>query len=351
MGRVMRAALAALAFAGLAAATPAGAAQAPKPLFAGSETIHLTLKAPFPALQRNRLAADDKVAGSLTVQGVAAETLPVMLSVRGITRRRRDVCTFPPIRVEFPDKPPPASLFKGQKRLKLVTHCQDRENFQQHILLEYAAYRMFNLLTPASFRVRLASIDYVDPNGRPVISRLGYFIEDIDDVARRNGLARYKTQARVPPADLDPQAAARFVVFQDMIGNLDWAMTAGPADTDCCHNSRLLSAKGATSGFITVPYDFDFSGLVDAPYATPPEAFKLANVRVRKYRGYCRHNAEAQAFAAELAARRTAILGVLDETPQLDERARRKAAEYLGGFFDQIAAPQGVTTMLQGCIG
>ena len=345
--RLLGAALAALALAGPAAAAPAGGAA--KPLFAGGEVLRLTLKAPFSTLQHNRTSGQP-VAGTLTVQGPAPETLPVTLSARGITRRLRDVCVFPPIRVEFPDKPPAGSLFHGQKRLKLVTHCQPREDFQHYVLLEYAAYRMFNLLTPVSFDVRLASIDYADENGRPIVSRIGYFIEDIDDVAKRNGLKRYKTQARVPQAELNPQAAARFAVFQDMISNLDWAMTAGPAGTDCCHNSRLLVADGATSDFVTVPYDFDFSGLVDAPYASPPVGFKLANVRARKYRGYCRHNAQAQAFAAELSTRRSAVLGVLDQTPALDARARQKAASYLGEFFDQIATPQGVATMLQGCL-
>jgi hypothetical protein len=121
-------------------------------------------------LGRNR-AADAVVAGTLTdPNGIA---LPISLSLRGLTRRAADVCDFPPLRVRFTGAPPPQSLFAGQKSLKLVTHCRNSASFQQYLLLEYSAYRMYNLLTPRSFRVRLANIDYRDADGRPIISRGG----------------------------------------------------------------------------------------------------------------------------------------------------------------------------------
>jgi len=342
----------AAAFAAAALLTTAGPAAAakPTPLFAGAEPIHLTIKGPVGKLPRGG-SGEQAQAGSLTVQGAAPETLAIKLSTRGITRRQADVCSFPPLRVEFTDKPAATSLFKGQKRLKLVTHCRPQASFQQYLLLEYAAYRMYNLLTPVSFNVRLATIDYVDPAGRPVVTRLGFFLEDIDDVAKRNDLKRLKTKERLQIAQLNAHDAERFAFFQYMIGNLDWAMTAGPAGTDCCHNSRPLGREGATTNLTPTPYDFDFSGMVDAPYATPPASIKLPNVRVRKYRGYCRLNAEAPGVAAEFAAHKAAILGVLDQTPQLDEASRKKAGAYLGSFFDQIGAPQELAKITQGCLG
>ena len=84
--------------------------------------------------------------------------LPITLTARGITRLRDDICSFPPLRVEFNSPPPPGSLFERQGRLKLVTHCRTAADHQQKILLEYAAYRIFNLLTPVSFRARLAQV-------------------------------------------------------------------------------------------------------------------------------------------------------------------------------------------------
>jgi hypothetical protein len=345
MRKGLGAALAALVLAGSAVA--AHAKEGAKALFASDEPIRMTLKGPINELARGSRSPDKTIEGTLSVQG---ESLPVTLSARGITRRRAETCPFPPIRVEFPDKPPSGSLFKGQKRLKLVTHCRPAESFQQYVLLEYAAYRIYNQLTPLSFRVRLATVDYVDSAGKPMTTRVGYFIEDIDDVAKRNGLKRIKVQGRIPVSQLSPPDAARFALFEYMISNLDWAMTAGPVGTDCCHNSRPLAPEGATGNFVPVPYDFDFSGLVDAPYATPPEGIKVANVRVRLYRGFCAHTPQVQAEAADLAARRAPLLAVLDRVPQLDPKVKDKAASYLGSFFDQIAKPDDVAKLTGACL-
>ena len=232
-----------------------------------------------------------------------------------------------------------------------MTHCRPAENFQQFILLEYAAYLLYNALTPDSFDARLAMIDYVGEDGHAVTSRLGFFIEDVDDVAQRNDQKRLRGENRVSARQLDPAAAARFALFEYMIGNLDWAMNAAPAGDDCCHNSRLVGMKGTTTGLIPVPYDFDFSGLVNTPYAVPPPSIKVANVRVRRYRGFCQHNEQAQAAAADLVARRASLIAILDRIPQLDSSSRQRAANYLGEFFDHIGSPPQVAEILKTCLG
>ena len=338
--------LAAAAFAAIC--SPAFAAKGAKPLFAADSVISLTLSGPLGSLSRKPDAKP--VPGTLKVEGAAPETLPVQLVTRGVTRRTKEVCSFPPLRVEFAQKPADGSLFKGQKSLKLVTHCQDGDRYQQQLLLEYAAYRLYSALTPESFEVRLAKINYLGDSGRPIATRLGFFIEDVDDMAARNGQTRLKGVARINAAQIDPQAAARFAVFQYMISNLDWAMTlASPGDPDCCHNSRLLSAKAGGS-LITVPYDFDYSGLVDAPYAVPPENSGLRNVRTRRYRGFCRYNDEAKAFAAALVPRRAALMAIIDQTPELSDRYRGRADDYLGEFFDEIANPANMDKVLSSCL-
>jgi hypothetical protein len=324
------------------------AADTPKPLFDGSDVISITLSGPLNGISRDPNAKP--VPGTLKVNGSAPETLPVELETRGITRRMKQTCSFPPLRVIFTQKPEKNSIFRKQKALKLVTHCQSAERYQQYVLLEYSAYRLFQAMTQESFNVRLVKVDYTDESGRPITTRDGFFIEDIGDVARRNGHRRFRGASRIQPSQLDPEAAARFAVFQYMISNLDWAMTAAPAGQDCCHNSRLLGAKDATTGFITVPYDFDYSGLVDAPYAVPPDGIRVANVRVRRYRGFCSHNEQARAFAASLAARKASLLAIVDQTPELTDNSRQKAANYLGEFFDQVGTPAKLDEMLKACL-
>ena len=335
----------------LLCALPAGAAEGPKPLFAQDDMLTLTLTGPIGTMSR---AVDaPSVAGVLKVGGAAPETLPVALSVRGITRRKTEICSFPPLRVEFPQKPGPSSVFKGQKELKLVTHCRHDADFQQYVLLEYIAYRLYNALTPDSFDVRLAKIDYIGNDGRALPTRVGFFIEDIKDVAKRNGEERFKSVGRISASQLDAAAAARFAVFEYMISNLDWAMTAGPPGKDCCHNSRLMSPNGASDaskGLIPIPYDFDYAGLVNTPYAVPPNGMHLSNVRERRYRGFCIHNEEAQAFLAQIATRRDSLMAVVNETPQLEDRTRRNAAAYLGDFFEVAGSPSKTANLMKMCL-
>ena len=215
--------------------------------------------------------------------------------------------------------------------------------------MEYSVYKLFNQLSPTSFRARLATVDYTEPSGKVSASRWGFFIEDLDDVARRNGLNDVRVPDRISLTQLEPAQAGRVALFMYMIGNLDWSMRAGPAGEGCCHNSRLLRAAGTT--LVPVPYDFDYSGMVDAPYAIPPEKIKVRNVRQRYYQGYCRHNASVVAAAAEMRSKRAALEAVYSQIPGLEERTRRKALAYLGSFFNEIATDEAVrTNVLKGCV-
>lgn len=338
----------AVALALLGAAQPGSSAAPAQPtrLFTSAEPIRLTLRGPIGAIVSTREDLRTARPATLQLTYPAAETHAIMLSPRGLTRRKRETCAFPPLRVQFAAKPAPASLFERQGRLKLVTHCRSGPGFQQHILLEYAAYRLFNLISPKGLRARLAQVDYVATDGRPALSRLGFFIEDPDDAARRNGLDEVRV-TDIPHSRLDPREAVRAALFQYMIGNVDWSMNVGPPGDICCHNFRLMgSSPAARAGIVPVPYDFDFSGLVDAPYAEAPDILPISSVRQRHYRGYCSHNGHALALVPEFRARRAELLAVLGQIPQLEPRRRQAAVAYLEGFFRDIATDEDVRRRL-----
>lgn len=344
---ILRSILAALAACLLIPAAPATAQSAPSPLFASDDPIKLTIQAPLPQLMRNR-EFRGSVPGVVIEPGgqrVAAE-----FELRGLTRRTVEVCDFPPIRVDFPTPPPATSLFAGQNKLKLVTHCRSNAGFQQNVLLELAAYRMYNQLTPRSMRVRLANIDYVDADGRPIVSRVGFFLEDITQVARRNGLGEIRARERIPTTYLNPVDAGRYALFQHMLANHDWSMRAGPPGAYCCHNANLVGTL-APGQVTPIAYDFDFSGFVNAPYATPPDELGLSSVRQRQYRGYCIHGAQALAAAAEFRARKPQIIGVLAGIPGLEPRTRASATAFLDRFFAEIATEGAAAKALRRCIG
>ena len=342
----MRKMFAPVAICSLAWTAPA-LAQQPKPLFAASEPIHLVIQAPLSGLIRTR--SSTPVQGTLT--DPSGQSLPVALSARGITRRSADTCEFPPLRVQFTSAPPATSLFAGQKKLKLVTHCRSSASFQQYVLLEYSAYRMYNVLTPHSFQVRLANIDYRDADGRPIISRVGYFLEDLGDVAARNGLKETHAPERIPATNLSSSDAARYALFQHMIANHDWSMRAGPVGQDCCHNAELIGplAAGQT---IVVPYDFDFSGYVNAPYALPPDQLRIGSVRSRAYRGYCINNSDVLVAARQMRDARPQMVAAVTSTPGLDARTQARAISFLDGFFADIASDATVNEkLLRRCVG
>lgn len=335
----------------LLVAAPASAREqsSAKPLFASEVPIRITIQGPIGSIARNAATDTNPRPATLTLSG-PAESHAIMLSPRGLSRRTGGICKFPPLRVEFTQKPAAASLFAGQKRLKLVTHCQPGAGFQQLLLLEYSNYLIFNLISPTSFKARLATVDYAEPDGKVSTSRWGFFLEDFDDVAKRNGLSEAQVGARILSSQLESRQAARVALFEYMIGNLDWSMRAGPQGEPCCHNSKL--ASGAGGALVPVPFDFDYSGLVDAPYAVPPTQFHVKSVRSRVYQGYCRHNAEVLAAAADFRAMRSAIEGVFSQVPDMAERTRSKARGYLASFFEQIATDQSVNAkILKDCVG
>jgi hypothetical protein len=311
-----------------AVASSSGQANGQSALFASDAPIHITIQGPMSTLASNHNSPP--LPATLTADGVA---YPITLAPRGIFRKAN--CDFPPLSVEFTRPPPPGSLFEHQHRLKLTAFCKRDADFQQKVLLEYSAYRLYNLMTPQSFRARLANIDYLDQSGRPYISRAGFFIEDFGDVAKRNGMVTAHMGPRVPLEQIDPVSGGRFAVFEYRISNYVWSMRAGPEGDQCCHNGRLMSPTGG--GVLTVvPYDFDFSGLVDAPYADPPEGIPINNVRQRNYRGYCAHVAQARAFAAQISPRRAEFLGLFSTVPGLDTRNQARAAAFIQGFFADV---------------
>ncbi|MCJ7592585.1 MAG: hypothetical protein MUO51_14665, partial [Woeseiaceae bacterium] len=85
---------------------------------------------------------------------------PIKVRVRGKSRMR--VCDFPPLRINFSDDTTKQTVFADQDKLKLVTHCRNGASDQADVLKEYAAYRIFNLISDVSYKVRLARITYSD---------------------------------------------------------------------------------------------------------------------------------------------------------------------------------------------
>ena len=312
------------------------------PLFQEDSVVELTINAPMEPLLDDR-PDEDYLPGSLAyteADGSVVE-LDIGIRTRGNFRRQPRVCPFPPLRVNIKKSDAKSTLFHGQDKLKLVAHCRDNsERYEQNVFKEYLAYRILNLLTDTSYRVRLVRVTYVDTEQKDDDRvRYAFFIEHKNRVAKRLDLAEITT-SRIKVADLAGPYSDLTSLFQFMIGNTDFSPIAGAEGEDCCHNSTLFGNEGGP--IYSIPYDFDMSGLVDAPYAEPNPNFRIRRVTQRLYRGRCAYIDNLPTSLKLFQDNRDAIYGLIDQQPELTESTRNKVKKFLGRFYDVIDDPKKV---------
>lgn len=315
----------------LAAVTASASDLSKGALFASDEALTAEISAPWRQLIRTE--EEQRWPATMIVENPSGEPLEVPLTVerRGISRQR--VCDFPPIRLRFDKDSVDGTLFDGEGSLKLVTHCDDGERWTQYYVLEMLTYRIYNLVTDYSFRVRPLQVRYgdVDRDKKPD-TQFAFVIEDVDELADRHDMKELEPQSTTP-GRLDPQIAAQLGLFQFMIGNLDWSALSGPSGS-CCHNVKLIGTESGTDPQVPVPYDFDVSGLVDAHYAVPPAKLPVRSVRTRLYRGFCMHNELLPSVRARFLELQDDILAIVENETRLKERNRADTLRYLGSFFE-----------------
>ncbi len=203
------------------------------------------------------------------------------------------------------------------------------------MLEEYAAYRIFNVLSDVSFRTRLARIHYVDTArpGEPPVVRYAFLIEPESALAERLAGTPVRTR-RVTKNYLDKSQASLAFVFQFLIGNTDWSLVR-PLDSDvCCHNGKLIAIDGR---HFYVPYDFDMAGLVNARHARPDPQLRIDRVTQRRYRGYCIDSDALRDSLDTVVSRRSEILDVVLRLPDATAKGAARRSRYLEGFFKRAS--------------
>lgn len=320
------------------------------PLFSSADTLHVQIEGPLTTLIRKR-SNTDYYGGKFRYREAdgSERELSLKFRTRGNYRRRRDTCRFPPVRLNFAKKEVVGTEFEGQNILKLVTHCRPRSNiYEQFAVKEYLAYKILELHTPYSFRTRLMKISWIDTDkDNKVDERYGFVIEHKNEVAARLG-GEVAEVTSTSYDVLNPEQASIASVFQYMIGNTDFSMIKGTPDDGCCHNGILVNTNDV--GQVSIPYDFDFSGLVNAPYAEPNPRFKISKVTTRLYRGNCRFTDQVDASVALFLDERDAVMRLIDEQDGLTNSTRSRAAAFIERFYQDISNPRRVQTkFVKGC--
>ncbi len=242
---------------------------------------------------------------------------------------RRTFCDFPPLRLNFRINDSDGEVFGGIDKLKLVPHC--KIGFETYILKEYLVYRLYNALTDNSLRVRLLEINYIDTQKKKkTIREYGFAIEPTELYVKRTGTFESNstslTQKNISKDNMD-----RLAIFQYMIGNTDWSVPN-------LHNIQVFSqfdSRYPVSG-IAVPYDFDYCGLVDAPYAFPFEELPIESVRDRLYLGICRDEEVIIKAVREFAEKKDEFYGIIYGFPYLGIKTKKQMISYLNGFYSKF---------------
>jgi hypothetical protein len=315
-----------LAAAALAALLPTGGAAQTR-LFRSDTVLPVTLRTDFRSLRRDRDTTKVvwRDATLSYAESGGAVTTPLRVRTRGIYRLKN--CDDPPIRLAFDDSTARGTLFKGLRHPKLVVACESGNLHQQLILQEYAVYRVLQLITPVSLSARLLRVTFEDVGGRtrPQTS-LAFITEDPQRLARRLG-GMVDQAGGISMKDLSSYNAALLGVFQYFIGNTDFSLPG-------LHNATTIIVQDT---ILPLMWDFDWSGVVDAPYARPDPRLPIHRVRDRLWRGRCLSAAELEPVLARFEAQRDSIAAMYRAIPGLEPRELQKTLSYFDEFYRAIA--------------
>lgn len=302
-------------------------------LFAEQRPFDMAVSADFKALLR-RSEWKEGVWHDATVQVAGQDgtirALPVRISVRSGFRTRNDNCRFPQFFIDFSGADATGTVFEGQSLLPMTTHCRASARYSRYVHREMVAYRIYNILSPKSLRVRSANVTYRRAdNAKVLFARQAFFVEHFDDLAARIDMRQVAPEVFHPVAG-DEFEMGVLELFQFMIGNTDWSAAFR-------HNILLLAEPDGP--IAAVPYDFDFSGLVNANYAAPAPQFKTRSVRTRIYRGWCRGETALMRAVEHVRSKREEVLGLFAELDWVEEAVRADMHRYLVSFYDVLDSP------------
>ena len=278
--------------------------------------------------------------------------LDVHISRRGKSRQKQ--CKFPPLWIKFDKKAVKDTLFGGQKRLKLVTHCADNFESRGYLAAELLAYRMLNALTDHSFRVRAVHVKYIDKDSNRSRTHWAFLIEHKDKLAKRLKGKAVKVE-KISRKTLDPNHSSIVALHQLLIANTDFSFAQGPANDNCCHNVAPIlistpnsSAKAADVNsalgptHFPIPYDFDATGFVNPPYAVPVPSTGLKSVSQRLFRGYCRHNAHIENAARHMIDNKHILIQMIENFSDIPYLRTARLRKFTDKFFAIIEDPRQV---------
>lgn len=260
-----------------------------------------------------------------TLTSESGQPFHLYLEKRGKFRLRGGA--LPPLKMNFSKKELEAAGLNTFDEIKLVLPYTLNKKGNELIVREYLAYRLFEHLSPYSFRARLIQLELDDVHAGRQHLVYAILLEDKEELADRLGGILVKTY-NPDQSSFDSRQLALMSTFQFLIGNTDW---------DLSMNRNICPIQIAGSDLIlAIPYDFDFSGLVNAQYAYPSAASGLVSVRERQFRMKNLPEADLDHASQRIRPALEAFLQADYAKDFLSKQAQKDIHRYLVSFFRQI---------------
>jgi hypothetical protein len=300
------------------------------PLFSAHDMLQITLRGDLKTIcddigeeRQEHPAILQYVSGNDTV------TLDVQVSTRGNFRRKAENCEFPPLRINFKKKQVKGTLFDEINKIKLVTQCRPNSvAFEQYVLEEYLIYRVYNIITDTSFRVRPAQITYIDQGRKgKTWQSYAFFIEPDGELENRLNITESKKKYLMQDST-QLYHVNRLAIFEYFIGNTDWATTT-------LHNIKLFAIDTLQAPY-AIPYDFDWAGVISTAYATPLPQLDIEKVSDRLFLGNCRTMEQYKANFEFFKSKKTEIYALYHNFEPLRNSQRKDALNYYDRFYETI---------------
>jgi hypothetical protein len=309
-------------------------------LFSVEEPMDLTLRFDLKKYQRGKMKGE-YMPVQLTYH--VNDTLDINKKVRVKARGefRRQFCILPPFWLNIRKAKVGNKYLDGTKRIKIVTHCKDSKQYEQYLIKEYLAYKIYSEISPYSFRVRLIRMKYIDTGRKnKETSSWAFMIEPEDMMAERLGVMSVKSDV-VSMQYTDTLMMNVVGVYMFMIGNSDYSIAGR-------HNVKLIRRLDPIKPLpVPVPYDFDYAGIVNANYAIPGENLGLLSVTERYYLGPCREDHHYLTAIDHIQKKKDRILEIVESSPYLDEKNKKEMFRYLEGYFSLAEKPENLISRIK----
>ncbi|HOF21304.1 MAG TPA: hypothetical protein PLO24_08620 [Bacteroidales bacterium] len=298
-------------------------------LFDSDELLDIELRFNITQYRRKR-DKSEYLDATLTYHVSQDDSIIKYLKIRPRGISRLTICDFPPLLLNFKKNDAVPGEFNRVDKIKMVTHCS--AGGEDNLLREFLVYKMYNVLTDYSFRVRLLRVNYVNSEkpDKKQVREFAFLIEPVKSLGKRTNSVEVET-AHVTQLHIKREIMDRMAIFNYMIGNTDWSVPTR-------HNTLTMTegSYGGLGSAIIVPYDFDYAGVVNTHYAVPFEGLGLESVRQRRYLGVCRTEQEFSEALVEFMEKKEEIYRVINDFPYLSGKSKKDMINYLEGFYRSL---------------